>query len=80
MASPCNIYPAFQPQHYRHEDEHPSSYGRSTRLESASLESNRTDLSLSSRDVVVAETWLVLGKIGEGSFGEVFEGKKRYHI
>ncbi|ORZ25377.1 kinase-like domain-containing protein [Absidia repens] len=68
MTSPRNIYP----HSYRQEDDC-LSYGRSNRLESASYESNRTDLSLNSRDVVVADQWVVLGKIGEGSFGEVFE-------
>ncbi|CAO3577911.1 unnamed protein product [Absidia cylindrospora] len=68
MTSPRNIYP----HSYRQEDDS-LSYGRSNKLESASYESNCTDLSLSSRDVVVADQWVVLGKIGEGSFGEVFE-------
>ncbi|KAI8098873.1 kinase-like domain-containing protein [Halteromyces radiatus] len=45
------------------------------KLESASYESNRTDLSLDSRDIIVADQWVVLGKIGEGSFGEVFEAR-----
>lgn len=48
-------------------------------LESSSFNSNRTDLSANSRDVIVAEQWLVLGRIGEGSFGEVFEGKRIYY-
>ncbi|KAI9273973.1 kinase-like domain-containing protein [Helicostylum pulchrum] len=42
-------------------------------LECSSFNSNRTDLSVNSRDVIIAEQWLVLGRIGEGSFGEVFE-------
>ena len=42
--------------------------------EFASFESTRTDLSLNSRDVIIADQWVVLGRIGEGSFGEVFEG------
>lgn len=31
-------------------------------------------LSTNSRDVIVGDQWLVLSRIGEGSFGEVFEG------
>jgi hypothetical protein len=46
-------------------------------LEYASFDSTRTDLSANSRDVIIGEQWVVLGRIGEGSFGEVFEGKKR---
>lgn len=44
-------------------------------LEYASFDSARTDLSANSRDVIVGEQWVVLGRIGEGSFGEVFEGE-----
>lgn len=44
-------------------------------LECASLDSIRTDLSIGSKDVIIADQWIVLGRIGEGSFGEVFEGK-----
>jgi hypothetical protein len=43
-------------------------------LEYASFDSTRTDLSANSRDVIIEEQWVVLGRIGEGSFGEVFEG------
>ncbi|KAI8970017.1 hypothetical protein BDF20DRAFT_888889 [Mycotypha africana] len=43
-------------------------------LEYASYDSIRTDLSINSRDVIIADQWVVLGRIGEGSFGEVFEG------
>ncbi|KAG0170953.1 hypothetical protein DFQ28_009767 [Apophysomyces sp. BC1034] len=42
-------------------------------IHNASMDSTRSDLSINSRNVVVAEEWTVLGKIGEGSFGEVFE-------
>lgn len=42
--------------------------------EYASFDSTRTDLSANSRDVIIADQWVVLGRIGEGSFGEVFEG------
>lgn len=44
-------------------------------LECASFDSTRTDLSIGSKDVIIADQWIVLGRIGEGSFGEVFEGK-----
>ncbi|KAI7906580.1 kinase-like domain-containing protein [Cokeromyces recurvatus] len=44
-------------------------------VEYASFDSTRTDLSINSRDVIIAEQWLVLGRIGEGSFGEVFEAE-----
>jgi hypothetical protein len=40
----------------------------------SSVESARTALSAGSNEVLVGEQWLVLGRIGEGSFGEVFEG------
>lgn len=43
-------------------------------LEYASFDSTRTDLSANSRDVIIGEQWVVLSRIGEGSFGEVFEG------
>ncbi|KAI8983581.1 kinase-like domain-containing protein [Pilobolus umbonatus] len=56
-----------------------------TGVECASFDSNRTDLSINSRDVIIAEQWVVLGRIGEGSFGEVFEAEdivtnRRYAI
>ncbi|KAG1057556.1 hypothetical protein G6F43_000605 [Rhizopus delemar] len=44
-------------------------------LECASLDSIRTDLSIGSKDVIIADQWIVLGRIGEGSFGEVFEAE-----
>lgn len=43
-------------------------------LEGSSFDSTRTELSANSRDVIIGEQWAVLGRIGEGSFGEVFEG------
>ncbi|CEP17973.1 hypothetical protein [Parasitella parasitica] len=43
--------------------------------ENSSFDSTRTDLSANSRDVVIADQWVVLGRIGEGSFGEVFEAE-----
>lgn len=61
---------------------HRNNTHRHSDAEFASFESTRTDLSLNSRDVVIADQWIVLGRIGEGSFGEVFEGKliiKRYY-
>lgn len=48
--------------------------GNTLGLEYASFDSTRTDLSANSKDVIIAEQWVVLGRIGEGSFGEVFEG------
>jgi hypothetical protein len=47
-------------------------------LEYSSFDSTRTDLSANSRDVIIGEQWVVLGRIGEGSFGEVFEGKSLF--
>lgn len=47
--------------------------GNTLGLEYASFDSTRTDLSANSKDVIIAEQWVVLGRIGEGSFGEVFE-------
>ncbi|KAI8879143.1 kinase-like protein [Backusella circina FSU 941] len=44
-------------------------------IENASFDSIRTDLSANSKDVIIGEQWVVLGRIGEGSFGEVFEGE-----
>ncbi|KAG1474276.1 hypothetical protein G6F56_000455 [Rhizopus delemar] len=44
-------------------------------LECASFDSTRTDLSIGSKDVIIADQWIVLGRIGEGSFGEVFEAE-----
>ncbi|KAI8644009.1 kinase-like domain-containing protein [Parasitella parasitica] len=53
--------------------------------EELSFDSTRTDLSANSRDVIIADQWVVLGRIGEGSFGEVFEAEdidtfRRYAI
>lgn len=50
-------------------------YNNGLNIEYASFDSTRTDLSANSRDVIIAGQWVVLGRIGEGSFGEVFEGK-----
>ncbi|KAI8090233.1 kinase-like domain-containing protein [Gilbertella persicaria] len=44
-------------------------------VEYASFDSTRTDLSMNSRDVIIGDQWVVLGRIGEGSFGEVFEAE-----
>ncbi|CAO3684123.1 unnamed protein product [Rhizopus stolonifer] len=44
-------------------------------LECASFDSTRTDLSIGSKDIIIADQWVVLGRIGEGSFGEVFEAE-----
>lgn len=46
----------------------------------SSLDSVRTDVSSNSRDVIVADQWLVLARIGEGSFGEVFEGTLSFSL
>ncbi|CAO3596433.1 unnamed protein product [Absidia cylindrospora] len=42
-------------------------------LESTSYGSNCTELSIPSRDVIVADRWIVSEKIGQGAFGEVFK-------
>ncbi|OAD73000.1 Serine/Threonine kinase CK1, partial [Phycomyces blakesleeanus NRRL 1555(-)] len=39
----------------------------------SSLDSTSTELSANSRDVIIGDQWLVLAKIGWGSFGEVFK-------
>lgn len=49
-------------------------------IEYASFDSARTDLSANSRDVIIADQWVVLGRIGEGSFGEVFEGINKNNL
>lgn len=49
-------------------------------IEYASFDSTRTDLSANSRDVIIADQWVVLGRIGEGSFGEVFEGINKNNL
>ncbi|KAI8145562.1 kinase-like domain-containing protein [Fennellomyces sp. T-0311] len=41
----------------------------------SSIRTTNTDLSETSRNVIVNDRWLILGKIGEGSFGEVFEAQ-----
>ncbi|OAD04023.1 Serine/Threonine kinase CK1, partial [Mucor lusitanicus CBS 277.49] len=60
-------------------------YNNGLNIEYASFDSTRTDLSANSRDVIIAGQWVVLGRIGEGSFGEVFEAEdidtfRRYAI
>lgn len=59
IQSPSPLLPPSPPQHKQQQS-------------AGSLDST---LSANSRDVIVGEQWLVLSKIGEGSFGEVFEGK-----
>ncbi|ORY93089.1 kinase-like domain-containing protein [Syncephalastrum racemosum] len=44
-------------------------------LLATSVSSTRSDLSEDSRHVILADRWLVNAKIGEGSFGEVFEAQ-----
>lgn len=66
MTSPCGMHSTF---HARDQQTpNASTYG-------TSYDSTHTDLSINSREVIIANQWLVLGKIGEGSFGEVFEGR-----
>jgi hypothetical protein len=52
-----------------------SSFYKTTTDLAPSFGSLRSDLSDNSRDVIIGDQWVVLGRIGEGSFGEVFEGK-----
>lgn len=47
---------------------------RRDEVQARSFDSTRSDLSEESRDVIIGNQWAVLGRIGEGSFGEVFEG------
>lgn len=78
MTSPYQIRQSRQPGSLSHSVD--TSYLKSTpcnnkaTLEGSSFGSTRTDLSANSRDVIIGEQWAVLGRIGEGSFGEVFEG------
>lgn len=81
MTSPFHIRPRSQ-GHYlsRSVDTnylHTSPFATHSYLDCASFDSTRTDLSANSKDVIIAGQWVVLGRIGEGSFGEVFEGKQR---
>ncbi|KAI8340438.1 kinase-like domain-containing protein [Chlamydoabsidia padenii] len=64
MTSPCGIQSSSRNKDQQ--EDASLTYG-------ASYESTYTDLSLNSCNVIVADQWIVLGKIGEGSFGEVFE-------
>ncbi|KAI9268063.1 kinase-like domain-containing protein [Phascolomyces articulosus] len=41
----------------------------------SSIRTTCSDLSETSRNVIINNRWLILGKIGEGSFGEVFEAQ-----
>ncbi|KAG0793186.1 hypothetical protein G6F16_004900 [Rhizopus arrhizus] len=43
--------------------------------ERTSFDSTHTDLSSESQDVIIANQWIVLERIGVGSFGEVFEAE-----
>lgn len=42
---------------------------------SGSVHTVQSELSENSQNVVIANRWLALDKIGQGSFGEVFEGR-----
>ncbi|OAD71563.1 Serine/Threonine kinase CK1, partial [Phycomyces blakesleeanus NRRL 1555(-)] len=46
---------------------------RTMSARNCSVDSNLSDLSENSSNVVINQRWIPLGKIGEGSFGEVFE-------
>lgn len=53
---------------------HDNTASTSTQQRRPSVSSACSDLSETSRNIVINDQWLVLGKIGQGSFGEVFEG------
>ncbi|ORX53165.1 kinase-like protein [Hesseltinella vesiculosa] len=65
MTSPHRIPPYSAGKHQRHLGSLPH--------EPSSYESTRTDLSLDSNNIIIEDQWIVLGRIGQGSFGEVFE-------
>ncbi|KAI9007900.1 kinase-like domain-containing protein [Phycomyces nitens] len=46
---------------------------RAMSARNSSIDSNISDLSQDSLNVIIDQRWIPLGKIGEGSFGEVFE-------
>jgi hypothetical protein len=77
MTSPFHIrQPRAQGHYLSRSVDTKASYGGSyLGVEGASFDSV---LSANSKDVVIAGQWVVLGRIGEGSFGEVFEGNLHY--
>lgn len=63
-------------EHSVHENTASTSTQQQHRRQSVS--SLCSDLSETSRNIIINGQWLVLGKIGQGSFGEVFEGRHVY--
>ncbi|KAI9316891.1 kinase-like domain-containing protein [Dichotomocladium elegans] len=72
LLPPSPPHKHMQHQHQHHHNHNHNHHNSSSTIISSSIDST---LSVNSRDVIVADQWIVLSKIGEGSFGEVFEAE-----